>query len=208
MGARTTADGRCNFFLWDDEAKSREAACVLNNSRTEPISAPQTPTKSSFDPGQNGLQTPYTTTAKRYGSPVRSLPHTPSKPAAVAGDNGGTQNTSTTTGTSDEEFYDWPASDDDDVLKVVDNVASMPPPETPRKPAKTEMLSTPAKRRFSEMQNMTEVTYPTLEVVEDDVFMTPSTTFKTDGLPTFDQAMSLPAATPTPRRFKDALKAG
>ncbi|KAL8759451.1 MAG: hypothetical protein Q9199_000756 [Rusavskia elegans] len=201
---------RCNFFLWDDEAKSREAAAVLSNSRTEPISAPETPTKSSFVPSQNGLQTPYTATSKRYGSPVRSPPYTPSKSSAVTRPIGGTQDTSTTIGTSDEEFYDWPASDDEDVLKVVDNVASMrnmPPPETPRKAAKTETLATPGKRRFSEMQNMTEVTYPTLEVAEDDVFMTPATTLKKDGLSTFDQAISSPAATPTRRRFKDVLKA-
>ncbi|KAI4090185.1 MAG: hypothetical protein LQ339_008412 [Xanthoria mediterranea] len=202
---------RCNFFLWDDEAKSREAAAVLSNSRTEPISAPQTPTKSSLVPGQNGLQTPYTATSKRYGSLVRSSPHTPSKSSPVIRSNGGTQDTSTIFGTSDEESYDWPASDDEDVLKVVENVTSMknmPPPETPRKAAKTDTLTSPGKRRFVEMQNSTEVAYPALEVVEDDIHMTPSTTSKKDGLSTFEQALSLPAATPTPLRSHDVFKTG
>ena len=97
------------------------------------------------------------------------------------------------------------------MLKVVDNVSStkeMPPPETPRKASKTDALSTPGKRRFSEMQNGTEITWPTLEVVEDDVFMTPSTTFRKDGLSMFHQAMFSPADTPTPGRFQDALKTG
>ncbi|KAL8909346.1 MAG: hypothetical protein Q9171_005065 [Xanthocarpia ochracea] len=200
---------RCNFFLWDDEAKSREASAVLSNSRTE-SSAPQTPTKSSFVPSLNGLQTPSTDTSKRYGYPVIA-PYTPSKSSAVTRPRGSTQGTSATIGTSDEEFYDWPASDDEDVLKVVDNVSStkgMPPPETPHKASKTGALSTPGKRRFSEMQNGTEITWPTLEVVEDDVFMTPSTTFRKDGPSTFHQAMFSPADTPTPGRFQDALKAG
>lgn len=29
---------RCNFFLWDDDAKIRETAAVLSNSRSEPVS--------------------------------------------------------------------------------------------------------------------------------------------------------------------------
>ncbi|MCJ1480243.1 hypothetical protein MMC06_000398 [Schaereria dolodes] len=63
----------------------------------------------------------------------------------------------------------------------------MPPPETPRKAVKTDMLSTPGKRRFDDT---------------DDVFKTPSTgprgrnLFSTAGLLS-------PVETPTPFRFKD-----
>jgi hypothetical protein len=94
-----------------------------------------------------------------------------------------------------EEFYDWPASEDEELAKVVDQV-SMPPPETPRKVVKTDALSTPGKRRYDEMAFAT----PTQD--SDDVFTTPTTglkgrnLFSTTGLPS-------PAVTPSPHRFKD-----
>ncbi|KAL8768730.1 MAG: hypothetical protein Q9209_005148 [Squamulea sp. 1 TL-2023] len=139
-----------------------------------------------------------------------STPYTPSKSSTVTRPYGNTQDTITAAGTSDEEFYDWPASDDEDVLEVVDNLSSariMPPPETPRKAPKTDMLLTPGKRRFCEMQNGIEITWPTLEVVEDDVFVTPSTGLQKDVLSTSEPATLSPADTPTPGRFKDVLKA-
>ena len=47
---------RCNFFLWDDEAKPREAAAVLNNSRSEPI----TPSKDKAMTVSPRITAPYT----------------------------------------------------------------------------------------------------------------------------------------------------
>lgn len=47
---------RCNFFLWDDEAKPREAAAVLNNSRSELI----TPSKDRSRTVSPDTITPYT----------------------------------------------------------------------------------------------------------------------------------------------------
>lgn len=47
---------RCNFFLWDDEAKPREAAAVLKNSRSEPI----TPSKDRSRTGSPDIITRYT----------------------------------------------------------------------------------------------------------------------------------------------------
>ncbi|KAL8815802.1 MAG: hypothetical protein Q9223_005099 [Gallowayella weberi] len=216
MAARIMVDGpqpkRCNFFLWDDEAKSREAAAVLSNSRTEPVSAPQTPTRPTFITGVHGLQTPCTDTSKRYGTSEVSTPYTPSKSSAAPPSGRDTQETSTAIGTSDEEFYDWPTSDDEDVLRVVDDAASkrmdMPPPETPRKTIKTDHLSTPGKRRFSELINGTEIAWPALGVVEDDVFSTPSTTLKEEGNLPSGRPRCSPTDTPTPWRFKDIPQAG
>lgn len=202
---------RCNFFLWDDEAKPREAAAVLNNSRTEPILNPQTPTKPLIASASNGLTTPYTDTAKRYGNPEVTTPYTPSKSSAAPQLSRHTQDTSTTLESPDEEFYDWPASEDEDVLTVVDNASStrnMPPPETPRKAVKTNPSSTPGKRPFSAMTSGIEVTWPTLEVAEDDVFTTPSTTLKKGGLLNLGQATSPSTDVSTPTRFRDVLKAG
>lgn len=47
---------RCNFFLWDDEAKPREAAAVLANSRSEPM----TPSKDRSRTVSPDIITPYT----------------------------------------------------------------------------------------------------------------------------------------------------
>ncbi|MCJ1246206.1 hypothetical protein MMC30_003411 [Trapelia coarctata] len=164
---------RCNFFLWDDEAKPREAAAVLNNSRSEA----HTSTKQ---------------TAIRIPSLEPVTPYTPSKPPA--GSQSSAQNTQSTQ-SSAEEFYEWPSSEDDELAKVVDRV-SMPPPETPRKAVKTDAFSTPGKRRYD------ETALPTPTKDPDDVFTTPMTglkgrsLFPRTGLPS-------PAVTPSSNRFKD-----
>ncbi|KAI4202381.1 MAG: hypothetical protein LQ350_002599 [Teloschistes chrysophthalmus] len=197
---------RCNFFLWDDEAKPREAATVLNNSRTEPGQNPQTPTKPSNTTSSSGLQTPYTGYGSDRQNQAHSLQDTPSKPSSARQNVSDTQSTSAT----EEEFYDWPASDDEDVLKELDQASSirtMPPPETPRKAMKTDSFTTPAKRLFSEMKSGSEDSWPTSS---DDVFVTPSTSSRTtNGLPTTGLVTpSTTADTPTPRRFKDPFQSG
>lgn len=111
---------RCDFFLWDDEAKSREAAAVLNNSRTEPIHSPQTPSKIS----PYGLVTPQTSSRFRQGISELVDPSTPSKtshgaPSSSAHGNG-TQATTTQGSDSEDGFYDCEA-----LLRV------LPPPYPP-----------------------------------------------------------------------------
>ncbi|KAL8716791.1 MAG: hypothetical protein Q9225_005908 [Loekoesia sp. 1 TL-2023] len=206
---------RCDFFLWDDDAKPREAAAVLSNSRTEPVQPPppppQTPVKPSRTPNSFGLQTPYTDTAKSHQSPEFSTPKTPSKLFITSRNAGDTQNTSTTLSASDEEFYDWPASDDEDVFKAAEEASSitdMPPPETPRKAAKTEMFASPGKRRFSQVDDGNAASWPSRSTTGEDVFVTPNTGVKRDGFLTPGQNLSSPADTPTPRRSKDVLQAG
>ncbi|KAL8939181.1 MAG: hypothetical protein Q9216_003505 [Gyalolechia sp. 2 TL-2023] len=201
---------RCDFFLWDDDAKPREAKAVLNNSRTEPLPAPQTPTKSLRTSTSYGLQTPCTDSIKSRRNPEQSTPETPSKFSDSFQDLGNTQNTSTTLSTSDEEFFDWPASDEEDVLKAVDKASStrgMPPPETPRKVIKTDTFSSPVKRRFSQVDDGSAIAWPTPSDPGEDVFITPSISAQRDGRPTFGQASSSSVDTPTPRRFRDALQA-
>lgn len=204
---------RCDFFLWDDEAKGREAAAVLNNSRTEPhpLSSPQTPIKSS----PYGLVTPQTSSRFRHESPDITTPYTPSKashtaPLALA--HGlDTQASTTQDSDSEEDFYDWPASDDDELSKVADQARhghSMPPPETPRKAVKTDMISSPGKRRYDDMASEngegTATAWPTPSTGAggDDLFNTPATGAAGKGL--FAHAtLPIPAETPTPIRYKD-----
>lgn len=202
---------RCDFFLWDDEAKPREAKAVLSNSRTEPLPVPQTPTKPLGTSSYLGLQTPYTDSIKRHGnSPEPSTPKTPSRLSILRPCFGDTQNTSTTLSASeDEEFYDWPASDEEDVVKAINEVSSsrgMPPPETPIKLTRKELSSTPVKRRFSEMDDENAKVRQSPSDPEGDIFVTPNTSVKRDEPLMFRQALASPIDTPTPKRFKDALQ--
>ncbi|KAL8916324.1 MAG: hypothetical protein Q9208_008591 [Pyrenodesmia sp. 3 TL-2023] len=202
---------RCDFFLWEDDAKHREAAAVLSNSRTEPLSTPRTPRKPAMT--SYGLQTPHTGTSKGHRSPEPFTPYTPAKSSGAAGKSNDTQDTSTTLTASDEEFYDWPASDEEDVLKAADQASSksnMRPPETPSKAARTELLTTPGKRRFSQIENgrTSMNAWPTPSDTDGDVFTTPSTNLKVNGILAPWQTISSPSDTPTPRRFTDMLQAG
>ena len=195
---------RCGFFLWDEEAKPREAAVLLDNSRSEPPPTPQTPLKPVAN---TGYLTPQTETGARPKSPDTVTPYTPSKTSGLAEASLQTVRASANSSAQDdseEEFYDWPLTDDDDLLKVVASASSqavMPPPETPRKAVKTDTLSTPGKRMFEEIDSGTPVVWSTPDSVkrEDDVFTAPATNGKTTSL----FLPNTPQDTPTPVRFKD-----
>ncbi|KAI4183399.1 MAG: hypothetical protein LQ346_006342 [Caloplaca aetnensis] len=204
---------RCDFFLWDDDAKPREAAAVWSNSRTEPLPAPQTPRRPVNISTSYGLQTPLTDASQRHRSPEPFAPCTPSRASGAPTKTNDTQDTSATLTASDEEFYDWPASDEDDVLKAADQASSkcsMPPPETPSKVARTDVLTTPGKRRFAELEtgSMNTSAWPTPSDTDGDVFKTPLTTLKRNGHLAPGQTSPWPSNTPTPRRFTDMLQAG
>ena len=208
-----TQPKRCDFFLWDDEAKTREAAALLNNTRTEPIEPPQTPSESS----QYGLVTPQTSTRFRGDSPEFVTPYTPSKisynaPSSSARGNG-TQATTTQGSDSEEEFYDWPTSDDDELSKIADQATSpVVSPEPPRKAIKADLYSTPGKRRYDEMAahdhdaSKAALRTPATGRTGDDIFTTPAT--HTNGKGLFASGtLASPAETPTPIRYKEILPA-
>ena len=202
---------RCDFFLWDDEAKSREAAAVLNNSRTEPGQSHQTPSKSL----QYGLVTPNTPSRFREGSSEVVSPYTPSKAFHTAPSSsargGGTQASTTQGSDSEDEFYDWPASDDDELSKFADQASSghtMPISETPRKAMKADIFSTPGKRRYDEVAAgdgdvvKTALRTPATAEDGDNVFNAPPAGEYGKGLFASGNPTS-PAETPTPIRYKD-----
>lgn len=201
---------RCDFFLWDDEAKAREAAAVLNNSRTEPTKSPQTPSKSSpYAP-----ITPQTSSRFKDGSSEMITPYTPSKtysgPSSPARGTG-TQATTTQGSNSEEEFYDWPASDDDELSKFADQASSvhpMPAPETPRKAIKADLLSTPSKRRYDEIGAGDgdtlgfDLRTPVTGREGADIFTVPAASTYGKGL-FANGTLPSPADTPTSIRYKD-----
>lgn len=187
---------RCDFFLWDDEAKPREAAAVLNNSRSESRSTPQTPSR----PPGAGYRPRTPDNRSRTASPDPVTPYTPSKTHGTNVRNGKAEHT------EEEDSYDWPASDDDELSKVADcaSTTTMPPPETPRKAAKTDVFTTPGKRRHEEIENGAGA-WPT--PATDDIFTTPSTEMRGMDLFSTGSATGLlsPAETPMPQRFKEAI---
>lgn len=142
-------------------------------------------------------------------------PYTPSKASNIVSSSpahkNSTQATTTQGSESEEEFYDWPASDDDEMSKAADQASSgqsMPPHETPRKAMKTDMLSTPGKRRYDEIAledgkgAVTSWPTPSSAVKDGDLFTTPATNPGGKGL-FADGAFASPAETPTPIRYKD-----
>lgn len=195
---------RCSFFLWDEEAKPREAAVLLNNSRSEPPPAPATPSKPI---ASTGYLTPQTGSRPRQQSPEFRTPYTPSKSSGIASAQARINSPaadSSTQDDSEEEFYDWPITDDEELSKAVDHASShvaMPPPETPRKAVRTDIVSTPGKRKFGEVDAGDSAPWPTPVSAkkEDDVFATPATNSKSKNL----FSTTSPQDTPTPMRFKD-----
>ena len=116
----------------------------------------------------------------------------------------GTQGTTTQTSDSGEEqFYDWPASDEDELSKFADLASNMPPPETPRKAIKAGILSTPGKRRYDEMAAADgDALNPSPQTEGGDIFTTPTTGTHGKGL-FASGALPSPAETPTPLRDKE-----
>ena len=134
-------------------------------------------------------------------------PYTPSKPprsTAVSAPKPASASQASTQEDSEEEFYEWPPSDDEEISQAADKASfrpSMPPPMTPRKAVKTEALSTPGKRTFREMDNGDVGAWPTPNSASkaEDVFTTPAT--HSNGKTLFSATHG--QDTPTPARFRD-----
>lgn len=158
---------RCGFFLWSDDAKVREEAAVLNNSRSENPPRPQTPQK------LNPVVPPTPETNKRSNTIYQSFSSL-NKPPTIARD----------------ESFGWSSSDDECLLKAEQEFLLQPTPfETPRKAARTSALSSPGKRTHSNMDAKSSISehWP----LSDDVFATPSTSY-----PSLSSGLMSPTSAP------------
>ncbi|KAI9702005.1 MAG: hypothetical protein M1836_001349 [Candelina mexicana] len=213
---------RCNFFLWDDEAKPREEAAVLNNSRSEPRSPPATPSR-----GGRGLahSPQYEETSSRVRSPSRTASPSPMHASsAMQSKVSAMRSQHHVNDEEEEEFLDWPLSDDDEVhlTEAADRASTsnnsrsaraLPPIETPRKSAKTSVYTSPGKRRRSPTDDGDAGSLPTPST--DDPFFTPLSTVSRKNLfaessepktPTkagSNRFLMSPSLTPTPNRYRD-----
>lgn len=163
---------------------------MLNNSRSESI--PVTPTKRGCA-GEHPKLLDDRSSSRAIPGHIR--PSTPSPGSSTQGQNG-------TSGLPAEESFEWPASDEEEIINVV-NVASatgIRPPETPRKAIKTDKFGSPGKRRYEETEDIGEA-YRTPDT--GDVFVTPTTGVRGKNLFSTSALLS-PAETPTPHRHNNA----
>ncbi|EXJ56504.1 hypothetical protein A1O7_06848 [Cladophialophora yegresii CBS 114405] len=153
---------RCGFFLWTDEAKIREEAAVLSNTRSEP-NAPVTPKTPQKQTSIAEIPTPQTKTG------YAQIQHA---------DNA--DQTKTPGHFELEESFDWSSSDDEELLKAEQEALQKTPFDTPRKTPRTDELTSPGKRALSRPPAQVvrrDETWP----LSDDVFTTPSTSHKSHG---------------------------
>ncbi len=189
---------------------------VFHQPPPDPHSAPQTPVKNI----SKVFVTPPASVERnipRFLTPEISLPKTPSKSSSsfpsLAEDRQSTDPAFQVTITEDqesenEEFFDLPANDDEEVGGAASQIPGnpMPPPETPCKALQKDIFYTPRKRRHYEAADSSTSNCPTPStqriIQDDDVFSAPSST-KVGTPNLFSNFFPSPAETPTLRRFKD-----
>ncbi|KAK5555706.1 hypothetical protein LTR46_006147 [Exophiala xenobiotica] len=157
MAARTMEGG---VSAPRNEAKIREEAAVLSNSRSEPPKPPQTPQK----PRRNTLPpTPDTGASKRATHKEEPDEHVKA------------------TNADEDSSFDRSSSNDEALLEAEQQVMKERPQfETPKKAARTQSTTSPGKRAFGQMAEQSDLadnTWP----LSDDVFATPSTSHKSGG---------------------------
>ncbi|OBT66343.1 hypothetical protein VE03_04860 [Pseudogymnoascus sp. 23342-1-I1] len=170
----------CGFFLWDDDAKTREMKTVLHNSRSE-AGPPTTPKKP---------------TSRAQGT-ERSGGYNMAKESKVIDLDKD----------EEDEYGEWPldAEDEIEAVEAAERASSMRPPETPRKALKTSDFSTPGSKRIRSGEDSwpTPVTNATSRA--EDVFRTPTITRSQSlGLDSASKrGLISPSASPTPNRRLD-----
>ena len=134
---------RCGFFLWDEDAKPREEAAVLGNSRTEPrregVQEGWTTGRTRAETQQGkGLFSRNEAPVAEDDESTDSAPDSSSETMRAA-PNGSKR---TARDADLDEYNDWGLhqSDDEDVARAADSIAA----QTPHKAQKTGVYATPA----------------------------------------------------------------
>ncbi|KAF7587311.1 hypothetical protein BBP40_007420 [Aspergillus hancockii] len=176
---------RCNFFLWASDAEAREKAAILANSRSEPRSAPQTPTK-TFRNGGTGLLTPQTDRPPRNvaASASRNL-QAPSKSAKAR------------MMSEDSDEFGWDDTIPDEVTSFMDKPRQPDfglADSDPRKAPRTDSFTFPGNRKLASM--------------DDDGTITPTSVWSPrSSAPHLPPPSAEISMTPTPSKYKNVLSA-
>ncbi|KAL1869477.1 hypothetical protein Plec18167_007775 [Paecilomyces lecythidis] len=181
---------RCNFFLWDDDAKVREDKLILSHSRSEADQTPRTPSKSIKRSG--GLFTP-ASAWRGHDTPGTNL-GTPSKVRKSRD-------------ISDDETFSWDEDLDDEVQRIMDRPAQPKfSPETPRKTPRTALFTSPGKRKLSETENDSSNAYsdPFTSSSQPPHILTPRSEMPSQLGSVPPSSMEI-SATPTPSKYTNVL---
>jgi len=150
------AEKRCDFFLWDEDAKLREEGAVLNNSRSEPQQRQVSNAQDGWNAGRtrtgifaNIDPTATTPISKVVADDDDATTDEGSPPPVYSSQQAGNKRKAEAADLNDDDDYDdellpWPLTgqEEQDLVTAADKIA--PPPETPRKAAKTGVYATPA----------------------------------------------------------------
>lgn len=167
---------RCSFFLWSDDAKVREEAAVLGNSRSEPG---RTQDLKPADGGRLKSELEAPKTPKRQSKITE--PITPiSKPKNMADEQTRARHDRSPTidfePEGNDESFDWSSSADEDLAEFAESLEAGPlthnEDESPRKIARTPQQTSPSKRSHGDMS---DITSSGTWLLDDDVWRTPST---------------------------------
>lgn len=173
---------RCGFFLWDEDAKPREEAAVLNNSRSEPAMQDGWDAGRSRQQGQErqqpgkGLFAGGRSRAARVvdDEETESESSPPPDYATIAPASSASKRPAEEAELHDDDDFGWALGEQADALESNAGAASL---QTPQKAQKTGVYATPAttaKRKLPwlEQQPITPVDSKTQ--VGEDYFQTPS----------------------------------
>lgn len=204
---------RCGFFLWSEDAQPREAAAVLNNSRSEPVDA-------AVQEGWNaGRETP--AKARFAAMPQYDLPLSPSPTLLTS--HGAMKRDLQEAGFAnsdddEDEFFSLTGKEEEELVKAADHATF----ETPHKAQKIGVYATPAtteKRTARKLPWLQDPTTPasSKKTVSDYFSSTPSKSSSNPGFVAELPATPVPVAhsstasapgpqSPSPpTRHKDAL---
>lgn len=178
---------KCGMFLWDDDARPREAAAVLNNSRTEPTSTPAKPLSPAHPSPQKMQSSPNSTST--LSNPSSTL----KRPFSEAGLDDNTD--------ADYDSFPWSLSGQEEA-EVLDA------PETPRKAVKFDGLTTPATsahRKLPWLDHSAQSPSTLSAKASLPKHSVPSRLFtpSTSKLVVAQQGALTPQVTPSPLRFRD-----
>ncbi|OCK82081.1 hypothetical protein K432DRAFT_293997 [Lepidopterella palustris CBS 459.81] len=188
----------CRFFLWEDDAKAREARAVLSNSRTEPL-PDLTPTRPPRQTSPISPSPPYELQANNDTlAPGRKRDRIPSE--------------------EDDDAFGPPINSEemDHINKTMKSAA--PLPETPKKAAKTDAYTTPRRRKLPWLEDSASNGLPTpnttSRVSKNQFTSGTSSSPGSTKVVSFDSRtddkeltkgnnLPSPNTTPTPNRFRD-----
>lgn len=230
---------RCDFFLWDEDAKLREEGAVLNNSKSEPKSRQVPTAQEGWDAGRSrggmfaGIDPISMEGASTRQREDEESTEEGSPPPAYSSQQQGKgaskrkANAVMLDDDQDDDLLRWPLTgqEEEELVNAADSI--MPPPETPRKVAKTGIYATPVttveKKRTLPWQQVSAVnaTTPTTPSLvgrqQTDYLDTPSTSptkapsaipdVAYGPTPTLQASIGTPQvkSPPPPSRHRDAL---